>query len=62
MPSSSLLLSVGSLALSSLLAPAAATPYQLVESLEGSHFFDGFDFFSGPDPTHGFVFLSGSPA
>ncbi|KAL2008411.1 hypothetical protein VTN00DRAFT_6605 [Thermoascus crustaceus] len=55
MPSSSLLLSVGSLALSSLLSPVAASPYQLVESFEGSHFFDNFDFFTGPDPTHGYV-------
>ncbi|KAL1997583.1 hypothetical protein VTN02DRAFT_1415 [Thermoascus thermophilus] len=55
MPASSLLWTVGALALSAHLAPAAATPYQLVQSFEGGRFFDGFDFYTGPDPTHGYV-------
>lgn len=55
MPSSSLVWSVGSLLLSSLLSPAAAAQYKLVDSFEGSNFFDNFDFTTGADPTHGFV-------
>ena len=29
--------------------------YHLVDHRAGSNFFDGFDFFTGGDPTHGFV-------
>ncbi|KAG9858383.1 glycoside hydrolase family 16 protein, partial [Aureobasidium melanogenum] len=34
---------------------ATATAYQLVEQHSGSSFFDGFDFFTDADPTHGSV-------
>ncbi|KAM0125969.1 hypothetical protein ACHAO1_010334 [Botrytis cinerea] len=33
----------------------ALTGYQLEESYSGNSFFDAFDFFTDPDPTHGFV-------
>ncbi|KAF7943336.1 hypothetical protein EAE96_011264 [Botrytis aclada] len=33
----------------------ALTGYQLEESYSGNNFFDAFDFFTAPDPTHGFV-------
>ncbi|TGO80180.1 hypothetical protein BELL_0013g00310 [Botrytis elliptica] len=33
----------------------ALTGYQLEESYSGNTFFDAFDFFTAPDPTHGFV-------
>lgn len=29
--------------------------YALVDNFSGSSFLDGFDFFDGADPTHGFV-------
>lgn len=29
--------------------------YSLVDNFEGSTFFSNFDFFTGEDPTHGFV-------
>jgi hypothetical protein len=42
---------------SSLIPSAAATSsYGLVNSFEGSSFFNDFNFASGADPTHGFVF------
>ncbi|QSZ31977.1 hypothetical protein DSL72_001546 [Monilinia vaccinii-corymbosi] len=34
---------------------AALTGYQLEEEYSGSNFFDAFNFFTGADPTHGFV-------
>ncbi|KAL5363604.1 concanavalin A-like lectin/glucanase domain-containing protein [Aspergillus floccosus] len=59
MPSSSLLWSVGSLAVSSLVSPAIATAagssYHLLEAWQGKNFLDYFDFFDGADPTNGFV-------
>ncbi|BDD61011.1 hypothetical protein MPDQ_005838 [Monascus purpureus] len=63
MPSSSLLLSVATLAISTLVSPSSASSvfrragasYQLVESWQGESFFDYFDFFTETDPTHGFV-------
>ncbi|KAF9891629.1 hypothetical protein FE257_003640 [Aspergillus nanangensis] len=58
MPSSSLLWSVGSLALSTLVSPAIATGgthYQLLEAWQGQNFLDYFEFFDGGDPTNGFV-------
>ena len=36
-------------------APAPGGGYRRVASMEGSTFFDGFEFFTGSDPTHGFV-------
>ncbi|OJJ47319.1 hypothetical protein ASPZODRAFT_65123, partial [Penicilliopsis zonata CBS 506.65] len=62
MPSSSLL--IGSLAVASIVAPAVARvpgkrssseSYTLVQTWEGSDFFDYFDFYTGADPTDGFV-------
>ncbi|PLB47399.1 hypothetical protein P170DRAFT_413315 [Aspergillus steynii IBT 23096] len=62
MSSRSLLWSVGSLAATSLIAPTVAKgstgssgSYQLHESWQGEKFLDYFDFFSGADPTNGFV-------
>ncbi|KAF2804641.1 uncharacterized protein BDZ99DRAFT_425457 [Mytilinidion resinicola] len=55
MPSSSLVLSVGALTLSTLLAPVSATLYGIKDSYAGSTFFNGFTFISDPDPTHGYV-------
>ncbi|OJZ91577.1 glycoside hydrolase family 16 protein [Aspergillus luchuensis CBS 106.47] len=55
MPTSSLLWSVGSLALSSMILPAAASGYQLVETWKGEDFLTAFDFYTGADPTNGFV-------
>jgi hypothetical protein len=55
MPSSSLILSVGSVLLSALFAPVSATTYTLQDSYSGTNFFDGFDFNSNTDPTHGYV-------
>ncbi|KAJ1331356.1 family 16 glycosylhydrolase [Microdochium nivale] len=34
---------------------AAAQAYQIQDTYDASNFFDGFEFFSGPDPTEGFV-------
>ncbi|PKY01771.1 hypothetical protein P168DRAFT_241808, partial [Aspergillus campestris IBT 28561] len=56
--SSSLMWSVGALALSSLVSPAAAAAkesYQLLENWHGDTFWDGWEFFDSPDPTNGFV-------
>lgn len=40
-------------------APTATSPYALTRSHQGASFFDGWDFFTWPDPTHGQVnFLS----
>jgi len=33
----------------------ASQPYARVDSFEGSTFFGGFEFYTGDDPTHGFV-------
>ncbi|KAL5418259.1 hypothetical protein PMIN04_007416 [Paraphaeosphaeria minitans] len=38
-----------------LLSRASALQYQLVQEYNASNIFDEFDFFSGPDPTGGFV-------
>jgi hypothetical protein len=47
---------LGGIAAFSLLNGAQATgKYVLDIDYSGSSFFDGFDFFQGPDPTHGFV-------
>lgn len=54
MPSSSLFLSIGTV-LSTLSSTALAATYKLEDSYSGSSFLDGFDFFSQPDPTNGFV-------
>ncbi|OCL03283.1 glycoside hydrolase family 16 protein [Glonium stellatum] len=60
MPSPSFVLGVGALFLSSVFSPAnavkrATTGYTLIDSFKGNNFFDNFDFFTGPDPTTGFV-------
>ncbi|KAE8381140.1 putative endo-1,3(4)-beta-glucanase [Aspergillus bertholletiae] len=59
MSSSSFLWTVGSIALSSLIAPTIAdgsgSRYQLTEAWQGEKFLDYFKFFSGSDPTNGFV-------
>ncbi|KAJ6088686.1 hypothetical protein N7486_009947 [Penicillium sp. IBT 16267x] len=55
MKTSSLSLSAGSLLLISLLSPAVASEYQLVESWQGEEFFDYFHFYTGADPTNGWV-------
>ncbi|KAL4891808.1 concanavalin A-like lectin/glucanase domain-containing protein [Aspergillus ambiguus] len=61
MPSSSLLWSVGSLAVSSFVSPTLATAastsgsYHLLEAWQGKNFLDYFEFFDGADPTNGFV-------
>ncbi|KAL9060344.1 MAG: hypothetical protein Q9162_000748 [Coniocarpon cinnabarinum] len=46
---SALLISLATIISSSL------AQYNLVDHRQGSNFFDGFDFFTGGDPTHGFV-------
>lgn len=38
-----------------LLGQRAAQAYQIQDSYDATNFFDGFEFFSGPDPTEGFV-------
>lgn len=38
-----------------LVLGASNTTYQLQDNYDGTNFFDGFDFYSGTDPTHGFV-------
>ncbi|PPQ63720.1 hypothetical protein CVT24_004300 [Panaeolus cyanescens] len=35
--------------------PSPASPWKLIDSHEGQNFFDGWDFFTSPDPTHGIV-------
>ncbi|KAI9736281.1 MAG: hypothetical protein M1834_001167 [Cirrosporium novae-zelandiae] len=62
MPSSSLFLGVGTLLFSSLMNHTAASPlkrsaceYELEETWQGEGFFDNFDFYTGQDPTSGFV-------
>ncbi|PYI21856.1 hypothetical protein BO86DRAFT_309881, partial [Aspergillus japonicus CBS 114.51] len=52
MPSSFKLLSVSSLA---LISPALATSYNLVQTWQGEGFLEYFDFYTGADPTNGFV-------
>ena len=59
---SSWLLSVGTLAASSIISPAVADPwpgagphYELVENWAGKSFLDHIDFFTAKDPTNGFV-------
>jgi beta-glucanase (GH16 family) len=46
-------LGIGAVLLSTGIAQAAK--YTQIESYDASNFFDKFDFFSGGDPTHGFV-------
>ncbi|KAF9056457.1 concanavalin A-like lectin/glucanase domain-containing protein [Panaeolus papilionaceus] len=36
-------------------APVAASPWKLIDSHQGDDFFDGWDFFTLPDPTQGIV-------
>jgi hypothetical protein len=36
-------------------APTQTSPWTLIESHQGQNFFDGWDFFTGSDPTHGTV-------
>ncbi|PWY74332.1 hypothetical protein BO70DRAFT_296781, partial [Aspergillus heteromorphus CBS 117.55] len=55
---SSLLWSVGSLALSSMILPATASSYELVQTWKGEDFLELFDFYTGADPTNGFVTYS----
>ncbi|KAJ9265970.1 CAZyme family GH16 [Paecilomyces variotii] len=63
MLSSSPFPSVGALFLSCLVASTVAHPYakrisneySLSKSVDGSNFFDNFEFSAGEDPTHGFV-------
>ncbi|KAJ5585605.1 uncharacterized protein N7459_005405 [Penicillium hispanicum] len=55
MRSSSLSLGAGSLCLLSLAASALAQRYQLVETWQGKNFLDYFNFYTGSDPTNGFV-------
>lgn len=43
------------LGLGALLASRVAADYSLVDTYDRSNFFNSFDFFSGGDPTHGFV-------
>ncbi|OCK74731.1 glycoside hydrolase family 16 protein, partial [Lepidopterella palustris CBS 459.81] len=61
MPPPSLILGFGTLFLSSILSSVIALPppvtssYKIVDSFAGASFFDNFDFWTGPDPTTGFV-------
>lgn len=32
--------------------------YRLTSNFSGSSFFDNFDFYNGPDPTHGYVYYT----
>lgn len=41
--------------LAALLLPSSATKYKLTQDLSYTNFFPAFNFFSGPDPTNGFV-------
>ena len=43
-----------------LLPRAVAAQYQLVQDFSGSDFFSNFDFFTEPDPTHGFASCTSS--
>lgn len=52
---SSYWLSAGLLFLLSLMAPAMAKQYHLVETWQGKNFLDYFNFYTGTDPTNGFV-------
>ncbi|KAF2259518.1 hypothetical protein CC78DRAFT_537052 [Lojkania enalia] len=54
MPSSSLFLRAG-IVLSALSSTALATSYDLQDTFKGSSFLDGFDFYTAPDLTKGFV-------
>ncbi|TVY62767.1 putative endo-1,3(4)-beta-glucanase, partial [Lachnellula suecica] len=47
----------------SILSPGgqATSIYNLDTSLSGQSFFEGFDFYTGSDPTHGFVNFLGGP-
>lgn len=40
---------------STSLSPTATSPWKLIDSHSGSNFFDGWDFDTGADPTHGTV-------
>ncbi|KAJ5758831.1 hypothetical protein N7520_005987 [Penicillium odoratum] len=55
MKASSLSLGAGSLFLLSLASPAIASDYELVETWQGEDFFDYFHFYTGKDPTKGWV-------
>ncbi|KAF2279085.1 uncharacterized protein EI97DRAFT_456487 [Westerdykella ornata] len=54
MPSSSLVLRLGAV-LSALSSTAFSAKYTLEDSYTGANFLDGFEFFTEPDPTNGFV-------
>lgn len=36
-------------------SPSVTSPWKLIDSRSGSNFFDGWNFFTGSDPTHGIV-------
>ncbi|KAJ5925311.1 hypothetical protein N7454_007950 [Penicillium verhagenii] len=55
MKASSLSLSAGSLLLLSLASTGVASQYELVETWQGQEFFDYFHFYTGADPTNGWV-------
>ena len=55
MRSSSFSRSAGSLFLLCLASPVAAQDYKLVENWEGDGFLDYFKFYTGADPTNGYV-------
>lgn len=55
MPSSSLLLGVGTVLLATLSSTVSATEYVAKDVYEGSSFLSGFDFVTDTDPTNGFV-------
>ncbi|KAJ5646222.1 hypothetical protein N7490_002594 [Penicillium lividum] len=55
MRTSSLPLGAGSLFLLSLASSAIASDYELVETWQGEDFFDYFHFYTGEDPTKGWV-------
>jgi hypothetical protein len=58
MSSQSLVLKLGVLALSFFTQQSSAqlsSQYVLSETYAGANFFDGFNFFTDPDPTVGFV-------
>ncbi|KAJ5924145.1 hypothetical protein N7466_008332 [Penicillium verhagenii] len=55
MKASSLSLSAGSLFLLSLASTGVASEYELVETWQGQEFFDYFHFYTGADPTNGWV-------
>jgi len=48
-------LGLASLALTAHSAQAASSAYSIVDVFDSTNFFNEFDFFTQPDPTHGFV-------